>query len=123
MVIHHRLERELEEFKGYDACVLVARDISPTSGLISALAGAGDVILSDALNHASIIDGCRLSRAETIVYRHRDLESLADAVERGPRRRGPDRLGEDAAPQRCLAQRDGLAGVADDQGHDRHLAW
>lgn len=82
MAIHHRLERELAEFKGYDACVLVGSGYLANVGVISALAGAGDVILSDALNHASIIDGCRLSRAETIVYPHRDLDALADGLER-----------------------------------------
>jgi 8-amino-7-oxononanoate synthase len=80
--LHGELERELAEFKGYDACVLFGSGYLANTGVISALAGRGDVILSDALNHASIVDGCRQSRAETIVYGHRDLESLADGLAR-----------------------------------------
>jgi 8-amino-7-oxononanoate synthase len=76
------LERELAEFKGYDACVLFGSGYLANTGVIPALAGRGDVILSDALNHASIVDGCRQSRAETIVYDHCDLDSLADGLRR-----------------------------------------
>lgn len=82
MAIHRELEQELAEFKRYDACVLFGSGFLANVGVISALAGAGDVILSDALNHASLIDGCRLSRAETIVYDHCDLDSLAAGLDR-----------------------------------------
>jgi 8-amino-7-oxononanoate synthase len=77
MAIHTELERELAEFKGHAACVLFGSGYLANTGVIPALAGSSDVILSDALNHASIIEGCRQSRAQTIVYEHCDLDSLA----------------------------------------------
>ena len=82
MAIHRELEEELAEFKGHDACVLFGSGFLANVGIISALAGADDVILSDALNHASLIEGCRLSRAETIVYEHCDLDSLSVGLDR-----------------------------------------
>jgi 8-amino-7-oxononanoate synthase len=82
MAIHRDLEHELAEFKGYSACVLFGSGFLANVGIISALAGPDDVILSDALNHASLIEGCRLSRAETIVYDHCDLDSLTAGLTR-----------------------------------------
>jgi glycine C-acetyltransferase/8-amino-7-oxononanoate synthase len=87
MTIHDALERELAEFKGHDACVLFGSGFLANTGVIPALAGRGDVILSDALNHASIIEGCRQSHAETIVYEHCDLDALADGLRRAAGRR------------------------------------
>jgi 8-amino-7-oxononanoate synthase len=84
--LHSQLERELAEFKGYEACLLFGSGYLANTGVIPALASRGDVILSDALNHASIIDGCRQSRADTIVYRHCDLDSLAAGLRRADRR-------------------------------------
>jgi 8-amino-7-oxononanoate synthase len=80
--LHRRLEHELAEFKGYQACVVFGSGYLANTGVIPALAGAGEVILSDALNHASIIDGCRRSRAQTLVYDHCDLHSLARLLKR-----------------------------------------
>jgi 8-amino-7-oxononanoate synthase len=78
---HRRLESRLAEFKGYEAALLFGSGYLANTGVIAALAGAGEVVFSDELNHASIVDGCRLSRAETFVYRHADLEHLAWGLE------------------------------------------
>jgi glycine C-acetyltransferase/8-amino-7-oxononanoate synthase len=74
---HGRLERRLAEFKGYESALLFGSGYLANIGAISALARSGEVVFSDELNHASIIDGCQLSRAETFVYRHGDVEHLA----------------------------------------------
>ncbi|HEX5713456.1 MAG TPA: 8-amino-7-oxononanoate synthase [Solirubrobacterales bacterium] len=74
---HRRLERRLAAFKGCEAALLFGSGYLANSGIVAALAGAGEVVFSDELNHASIVDGCRLARAETFVYRHGDLEHLA----------------------------------------------
>jgi 8-amino-7-oxononanoate synthase len=76
MTIHRRLEEQLADFKGTPACVLFGSGYLANAGVVSALAGEGDVVLSDSLNHASIVDGCRLTRAETFVYEHCDMEHL-----------------------------------------------
>ncbi|HSS04826.1 MAG TPA: 8-amino-7-oxononanoate synthase [Solirubrobacterales bacterium] len=74
---HRLLEDRLAAFKGYEAALLFGSGYLANTGAISTLAGAGEIVFSDELNHASIVDGCRLSRAETFVYRHRDTEHLA----------------------------------------------
>jgi 8-amino-7-oxononanoate synthase len=76
MTIHRRLEEQLAAFKHADACLLFGSGYLANSGVVSALAREGDVVFSDALNHASIIDGCRLARAETFVYDHADTDHL-----------------------------------------------
>jgi 8-amino-7-oxononanoate synthase len=76
MTLHRRLEERLADFKGAERCVLFGAGYLANMGVIQALAHEGDVVFSDALNHASIIDGCRLARAETFVYRHLDTEHL-----------------------------------------------
>ena len=75
---HAALERELAEFEGCEATLLFSTGYAANVGLITALVGSGDVIYSDSLNHASIVDGCRLSRAEVRIYRHGDAEHLAE---------------------------------------------
>ncbi len=74
---HRELEDRLAAFKGYEGALLFGSGYLANSGIIAALAGRGEVVFSDELNHASIVDGCRLSRAETFVYRHADVEHLA----------------------------------------------
>jgi 8-amino-7-oxononanoate synthase len=76
MTIHRRLEERLAEFKGRQSALLFGSGYLANAGVIAALARPGDVIFSDELNHASIIDGCRLSRAEVFVYDHCDVEHL-----------------------------------------------
>lgn len=77
---HVALERHLAAFKGTEAAVLYATGYMANVGLLTALAGKGDVIFSDRLNHASIIDGCRLSGADVAVYRHADMSDLERAL-------------------------------------------
>jgi glycine C-acetyltransferase/8-amino-7-oxononanoate synthase len=81
MTAHRRLEERLAAFKGTESCLLFGSGYLANLGIVSALAGPGDVVFSDALNHASIIDGCRLSRAEVFVYDHGDVEHLAWGLE------------------------------------------
>jgi 8-amino-7-oxononanoate synthase len=73
---HRQLEERLAAFKGYEAALLFGSGYLANTGLVAALAGRNEVVFSDELNHASIVDGCRLSRAETFVYRHGDTEHL-----------------------------------------------
>jgi 8-amino-7-oxononanoate synthase len=86
MTIHGRLEERLADFKGSEACLLFGSGYLANLGVIGALAGSGDTIFSDELNHASIVDGCRLSRAQVVVYRHRDVEHLDWSMRKHGRR-------------------------------------
>jgi len=81
MELHGTLERHLAAFKGAESALLFGSGYLANMGVVAALAGEGGVVFSDELNHASIIDGCRLARAETFVYRHRDTEHLAWGLE------------------------------------------
>jgi 8-amino-7-oxononanoate synthase len=82
----HELEQELARFEGTEAAVLFGSGYAANCGILPALAGPEDLILSDALNHASIIDGCRLSRARVEVYAHLDVGSV-ERLLRTPARR------------------------------------
>ena len=73
---HERLERRLAAFHGSETALLFGSGYLANTGIVGALARRGDVVFSDELNHASIIDGCRLARAETFVYDHCDMEHL-----------------------------------------------
>lgn len=74
--LHVQLERRLAEFKHAEAVITVGSGFTANLSVIPALVGKGDVIFSDQLNHASIIDGCRLSRAEIVSYAHNDIADL-----------------------------------------------
>ncbi len=82
MTIHGLLEERLAAFKRTEACVLFGSGYLANLGAIGALAGAGDTVFSDELNHASIVDGCRLSRARVCIYRHLDTEHLRWSLRR-----------------------------------------
>lgn len=73
---HRALEAQLAGFTGHEAALLFGSGYLANTGAIAALAGRGEVVFSDERNHASIVDGCRLTRAETFVYRHADLDHL-----------------------------------------------
>ncbi len=80
MTIHRRLEEQLAEFKRSDACLLFGSGYLANTGVVAALVREGDVVFSDRLNHASLIDGCRLAKAETVVYDHGDVDQLEWAL-------------------------------------------
>lgn len=86
--LHVRLEEELARFKGREAALVFNTGYMANVGILSALVGRGDVIFSDQLNHASIIDGCRLSGAEVVIYRHNDMDDLEDKLKLHSGRRG-----------------------------------
>jgi len=81
MRIHRRLEERLAEFERSEAALLFGSGYLANAGVVQALARRGEVVFSDELNHASIVDGCRLAGAETFVYRHGDMEHLAWGLE------------------------------------------
>ncbi|MFB3923674.1 MAG: glycine C-acetyltransferase [Terriglobia bacterium] len=75
MTIHMALEEKIAKFKHSDASVVFQSGFTANAGTVQAILGKEDVIISDELNHASIIDGCRLSRAEIKVFPHKDLDA------------------------------------------------
>jgi 8-amino-7-oxononanoate synthase len=86
MTVHSRLEKRLAAFKGTETALLFGSGYLANISVVGALTRAGEVVFSDELNHASIIDGCRLSRAETFVYAHNDVEHLAWGLGQAGRR-------------------------------------
>src|SRR6266581_8700007 len=90
MRVHMDLEEKIARFKNVEACVVFQSGFAANAGTVSAILGKEDFILSDELNHASIIDGARLSRAKIKVFRHKDVahcEELLKEVEREPGRK------------------------------------
>ena len=81
MDLHMELERRLARFKGAEASLVYQTGFAANAGLLPQLAGKGDVIVSDELNHGSIIDGVRLSVAERRVYKHADAEDLGRVLD------------------------------------------
>ncbi|HEU4636284.1 MAG TPA: glycine C-acetyltransferase [Edaphobacter sp.] len=90
MRIHMELEEKIAAFKGVEACVVFQSGFTANAGTVSSILGKEDFILSDELNHASIIDGARLSRAKIKVFRHKDAahcEELLKDIENEPGRK------------------------------------
>lgn len=120
---HRRLEAELAAFQGTPAALLFNSGYQANVGVLSALAGPEDVLFSDALNHASLIDGCRLSKARVEIYSHADLADLERRLTTVPARRrfivsdAVFSMDGDPAPVRelrALADRFGAALVLDE---------
>lgn len=81
--LHRDLENRLAFFKGTEAALVFNSGYAANTGIIPSVSGTGDLVLSDSLNHASIIDGCRLSKAEVMVYRHKDVEQVEALLKKG----------------------------------------
>jgi 8-amino-7-oxononanoate synthase len=130
MTLHEELEQRLAEFKGTEAALVFNSGFQANTGILPALAGEGDAIFSDALNHASIIDGCRLARAKTYVFQHCDVDHLEALLKQAERCRRKLIVTEsifsmdgDQAPLRAiveLAERFG-AWVMVDEAHSTGL--
>jgi 8-amino-7-oxononanoate synthase len=125
LALHEELEQELAKFLGAESALVFATGYMANVGVIPALAGRGDAVVSDALSHASIIDGCRLARATVRVFAHGDLDALSRALEElAPRHRrvllavdGVYSMDGDVAPlaeMLALARRHGAMLLLDD---------
>jgi 8-amino-7-oxononanoate synthase len=82
--VHHQLEDELAAWKGAEAAALFPTGYAANLGVLTALGGPGVLVCSDERNHASIVDGCRLARAEVAVYRHCDAGHLREVLAERP---------------------------------------
>src|SRR5262249_17821265 len=80
MAIHMQLEERIAAFKNAEACVVFQSGFAPNAGTVSAILGPNDHIISDELNHASIIDGCRLSRAAIHVFPHKNVAAAEEKL-------------------------------------------
>lgn len=79
-ILHKELEDKTAQFKETESALVFNSGYAGNSGIIPAITDKDDMIFSDELNHASIIDGCRLSKAKTVIYRHKDLSHLEDLI-------------------------------------------
>jgi glycine C-acetyltransferase len=120
---HRELEERIARFKGCEEALLFSSGYMANIGLLNTVVEEGDLIVSDEFNHASIVDGCRLSRAEVWVYLHRDMDHLEDLLKRSAHRRrlivtdGVFSMEGDIAPLpniRALADRYGALLMVDD---------
>ncbi len=80
--LHRELEEMIAEFKGTDSALLFNSGYTANISAIPAIADEGDVIFSDELNHASIVDGCRLSKAKKVIYKHGDINHLSELIKK-----------------------------------------
>src|SRR5204862_1034923 len=80
MTLHMQLEERIAAFKNVEACVVFQSGFAANAGTVSAILGPEDHIVSDELNHASIIDGCRLSRATIHVFPRKDTAAAAEII-------------------------------------------
>lgn len=83
--IHQQLEQRLAEFEGAEAAMLFTSGFAANAGTIAALVGPGDTVFTDRKNHASLLDGCRLSRADVRAYPHNDVQRLSALLQRAGR--------------------------------------
>jgi glycine C-acetyltransferase len=90
MSLHEQLERDLAAFKGVEAALVFQSGFTANTGVLPVVAGEHDLLVSDALNHASIIDGMRLSRARREVYPHKDVGALREILARAAGLGNPD---------------------------------
>lgn len=86
-ILHKELENKIAQFKNTKAALVFNSGYSANTGILPAITDDGNMILSDEFNHASIIDGCRLSKAETMVYRHKDVSHLEELIRKRDSRR------------------------------------
>jgi 8-amino-7-oxononanoate synthase len=121
--VHRQLERVLADWVGTEESIVFTSGYAANVSMIQALAGEDDLIVSDALNHASIIDGCRLSRAEVVVVPHLALDDMRRALRQSTRRRrwvvtesyfSMDGDGPDLRALRTLCNEFGAALVVDE---------
>ena len=84
--LHQELEEHLARLKGSEAALVFNSGFQANLGVLPTLVADGDVVFSDSLNHASIIDGCRLARAKIEIYPHGDLNRLESGLKKAPQR-------------------------------------
>jgi len=125
MRIHVELEEKIARFKNTEACVVFQSGFAANAGTVAAILKKGDIIISDELNHASIIDGCRLSRADIRVFPHKDVAAAEKLLQEAQSQPGHKLLISDGVfsmdgdiaplPQLCdLAERYGAVMMVDD---------